>query len=107
MLVSTSRCSPCSRHDVPVCDETVEPCVRGDSSHTESGVHSTSCESPPLHLARSQIPRACVCVCVCVIARARVSLWEQGPTVLAYHCLAWTISVRQRLLVVTVNTATS
>lgn len=53
--------------------------VKGDSSHGDGGVHSTSCESPPMHLARSQIPRACACVCVSV----RVSLGEQGPTVLA------------------------
>lgn len=67
--------------------------VKGDSSRGDGGVHSTSSESPPLHLARSQIPRACVSMCVC--ERAHVSLWEQGPTVFAYTavCLAWAIRV--------------
>lgn len=67
--------------------------VKGDSSRGDGGVHSTSSESPPLHLARSQIPRACMSMCVC--ERAHVSLWEQGPTVFAYTavCLAWAIRV--------------
>lgn len=67
--------------------------VKGDSSRGDGRVHSTSSESPQLHLARSQIPRACVSMCVC--ERAHVSLWEQGPTVFAYTavCLAWAIRV--------------
>lgn len=63
------------------------PAVDGDSSLRDR-VHSTSCESPALHLERSQILRACCCVCCVRVKTCACHKGSRDP-----HCLCRTIPV--------------